>query len=155
MLVPRPFRKPSVDAVDVSVRDVFKLQHLVRKRATRDDVIRARAARKIVLPINQQIATWQVDAARLRAMSARPLTHGNDILAEVDRLETSINGHLEHLSAVLDASPPGTIEEGRVLDTVRALRSLGSCLDQIRDTLRVAEPRLARHPQTVQASATH
>ena len=133
----------------------FELQVIKRKRAVREDVVRARAARRIVLPINRQITVWQSDAARLRAMSARFDPPANAILTEIDRLEAHVISNVEDLSAVLETTPTTAIEQGRVLDTVKALRSLGSSLHQIRDTLRVAGPRLDGHPQTLPASAVH
>ncbi len=115
----------------------MELQDSKRKRAMREDVIRARAARRIVLPINRQIAAWQADAARLRAMSARGRSQESAILAEVDRLERNVDGHIEELSAVLKASSEQELDAGRLLDTMRALRSLSGCLRQVRETLRI------------------
>lgn len=106
-----------------------------RKRAMREDVVRTRAARRIVLPINQKIAHWQSDAARLRAMSGRPSAPADTILAEAARLEADVKGHLDELTEVLHTAPARRLEEGRVLDTMRALRSLSGTLGEIRQTL--------------------
>jgi hypothetical protein len=106
-----------------------------RKRAMREDVVRARAARRIVLPINQKITHWQIDAARLRAMSGRPGWPAEAILAEARRLEADVKGHIDELSEMLDTAPALRLEEGRLLDTMRALRSLTGTISEIRQTL--------------------
>jgi hypothetical protein len=109
--------------------------HEHRKRAMREDVVRTRAARSIVLPINQKIAHWQVEAARLRAMSSRPGPPAETILRQAARLDAEVTGDLEQLRQVLNHSPAKSLEVGRVLDTVRALNSLSLCLNEVRQRL--------------------
>jgi hypothetical protein len=106
-----------------------------RKRAMREDVVRAQAARRVVSPINQKITHWQIDAARLRAMSGRPGSPADAILAEAMRLEADVKGHIAELTEMLNTAPARRLEEGRLLDTVRALRSLAGTIGEIRQTL--------------------
>lgn len=102
----------------------------------REDVVRTRAARSLVLPINRRIAEWQLDAARLRAQSGHlDREKAERLLAAVDRLESEVNDHLEHLAGVLRTTPHGELEEGRVLDTLRALKSLHHSLHGTRSQL--------------------
>jgi hypothetical protein len=117
-----------------------------RKRAMREDVVRTRAARKIVLPINQKITHWQIEAARLKAMSSRPSAPADAILAEAARLEADVKDHMEELAEVLDTAAVRQLEAGRVLDTIRALRSLTGTLDEIRRTLRNGPPPAQQAP---------
>jgi uncharacterized protein YhdP len=95
----------------------------VRKRTLRDDVKRSRAARQLLMPINRQIAGWQIEAARLKALSERGLSMPQT-RARAELLEQRVSAEFKDLSGQLQAAPEGVLEVGRVLDTLRALERL-------------------------------
>lgn len=109
----------------------------VRKRSAREDVKRARAARSLVLPINRQIAEWQLTAARFRAMTMRD-DAAQSMMNEITILGERISGHLDHLSNMLESIPRNAIDEGRVIDTIRALKSLDHSLSVTRDAIQAS-----------------
>ena len=106
----------------------------VRKRNLRDDVKRARAARQLVSPVNRQIAGWQLEAARLKALSERGIALAQTRMA-AENLERQVSAEFQQLSGQLRASPDGALEVGRVLDTLRALERLVDNLEVTRREL--------------------
>jgi hypothetical protein len=107
----------------------------VRKRSSSDAVRRTRAARLLVNPINEQLGQFQIAAARLRVVGEKLARPSDEVLEEADRLARQAAEFAEQLMQALAASPRGTLEEGRVMDTIRALHSLRERVEETRQTL--------------------
>jgi hypothetical protein len=108
-------------------------EELGRKRAMRAEVRITRQALKVALPINRQIGSWQASAVRLLAMAQRLAASGRynpSIVEEAETLATLVASQSEALKREMNALPTEISGSTRLLDTARALKSIGDGLDR-------------------------
>ena len=115
---------------------------LGRKRAMRAEVKITRQALKVVLPINSQIGAWQAATVRLNAMASRIVASGRynpAVIEETETLARQIAAQKEALTREINDLPPDIAQSGRLLDTARALRTIGEGLERTLALLRRTE----------------
>jgi hypothetical protein len=109
-----------------------------RRRATRADVRQKRAAVSLVLPLNRQIGHWQSEVAQLLTACERAQDH--EALAAVHyadarSLEDAIRTQVRQFTDGLVGLPKEVTTHSRVRDTLRAVESVLTRLEQAKGLL--------------------
>src|SRR4051794_16665148 len=104
-----------------------------RQRAMRPEVGVSRQALGVVSPVNQRLGEWQSSAALLVALSRRRYLPEarQKVREEVRQLSAAVQAEQRALAERAKVLPPSVASSGRILDTRRALDSLGQTLETV------------------------
>lgn len=103
----------------------------VRQRAERLDVGRARRALDAVVPVLAKVGTWQIQAARLRALMERRRATGepvDEIARAAQELLAEIEVDRQYLERQSSRLPPEVARHSRFQDVVRAVGTASAAM---------------------------
>jgi hypothetical protein len=106
-----------------------------RRRATSASVTASRSAMAVVRALHSEISKVQARAAFLVSVSCRCSRQNEDrekLEAEAAALQSMVEAYSSALSERLQNLPSDIRDHGRILDTVRALRSVHAILETAR-----------------------
>ncbi len=115
------------------------MDDLTRRRAKRADIAQKQQAMAALVPINAQIGPWQMRTARLMAYAQRLRAAGGyepNLAAEAEALRNAVAQQQSRLVETTRSLPPDVAGNTRVLDTVRALKSVARGLEEVLNLLK-------------------
>lgn len=105
-----------------------------RKRAVRDQVVLARAARTLVAPFNREIGSWQHRLAWLNALAGRERPEEvSSVATEARRILSAAAEQQHRFTSELERQPLPLTSERRIVDTKRAFESVFSGAERLLD----------------------
>jgi hypothetical protein len=113
-----------------------------RRRAIPVSVTMSRSALAVVRILHPEISRLQTRAAFLLSVSGRKPNEGDNasLEAEVIALQSAVEAYSETLSEQLRGLPNDVRNHGRILDTVRALKSAYGVLEAARANFGISSP---------------